>query len=81
MRQITIRDIDPEVEQKIRSIAKGEGKSLNQIIKEIIHKEFKKTQRPTSSLKELAGTWTQEEAAEFEQSIKACEQVDEEMWQ
>jgi hypothetical protein len=32
-------------------------------------------------LKELAGTWTQEEAAEFEQSIKACEQVDEEMWQ
>jgi hypothetical protein len=80
MRQITIRDIDPEVEQKIRSIAKGEGKSLNQIIKEIIHKEFKKTEWPTSSLKELAGTWTREEAAEFELSIKSCEKVDEEMW-
>jgi plasmid stability protein len=80
MRQITIRDIDPEVERKIRSIAKGEGKSLNQIIKEIIHKEFKKPEWPTSSLKKLAGTWTREEAAEFELSIKSCEQVDEEMW-
>jgi len=81
MGQITIRDIDPEVEKKIRSLAKGKGKSLNQIIKEIIHKEFKKTDWPTSSLKELSGTWTREEAAEFQHSIESCEQVDEEMWQ
>jgi plasmid stability protein len=80
MRQITIRDIDPDVEQKIRNIAKGKGKSLNQFIREIIHKEFKPSESPASSLKNLAGGWSQEEAADFECSIKSCEQIDEEMW-
>jgi hypothetical protein len=42
---------------------------------------FKKTDWPTSSLKEPAGTWTGEEATEFHLSIKFCEQVDKEMWQ
>ena len=80
MGQITIRDIDPEVDQKIRKIAKDRGQSLNQIIKEIIHKEFKKSEFPASSLKQLSGGWTRKEAAEFEISIKSCEQIDEDMW-
>jgi plasmid stability protein len=81
MSQITIRDMDPEVEKKVRQIAKGSGKSINQVIKEIIHKEFKSSESPASSLKELAGGWTREEAAEFELSIKSCEHIDEDMWQ
>ena len=80
MRQLTIRDIDPEVEQKIRQIAKGSRKSLNQVIKEIIHKEFKCPESPTSSLRQLAGGWTRKEAAEFEFSTESCKQIDEDMW-
>ena len=80
MRQLTIRDIDPEVDQKIRQIAKERGQSLNQVIKEIIHKEFKISEFPASSLKQFAGGWTRKEAAEFELSIKSCEQIDEDMW-
>ena len=80
MRQLTIPDLDPEIDRKIRQIAKDRGQSLNQVIKEIIHKEFKISESPAASLKQLAGGWTRKEAAEFALSIKSCEQIDEEMW-
>ncbi len=80
MPQITVRGIEPEIEKKIRQIAKKSHKSINQIIKEIIYKEFKKEQPPSSSLKQLAGGWSPEEASGFSLSIKSCEQIDEEMW-
>ena len=81
MQQITIRGISPEIEQEIRKIAKGSRKSINQVIKEIIYKEFKKAESPASSLKQLAGGWNEKDAAEFEHSIKSCEQIDEDMWE
>ena len=81
MRQLTIRDIDPEIEERIRRMAKGSRKSLNQVLKEIIHKEFKRPKSPAAaSLKELAGGWTRQEGAEFQLSIKSCEQIDADMW-
>ena len=41
----------------------------------------KKKQTPRGqSLKNLAGGWSDQEAAEFFESIKSCEQIDEDMW-
>lgn len=80
MNQITIRGIDPEIAHEIRRIAKESRKSINQVIKEIIHKELGRHQSPASSLKQLAGGWTQKEAEAFELSIKSCEQIDEDIW-
>ena len=80
MQQITIRGIEPEIEQEIRKIAKSSQKSINQVIKEIIYKEFKRVESPASSLKQLAGGWGRKEVSEFELSIKSCEQIDEDMW-
>jgi plasmid stability protein len=80
MRQLTIRELEPEIEEKIREIANRSGRSLNQVIKEIIYKEFKKSKSPASSLRQLAGGWTRKEAAEFVVSIRSCEQIDEDMW-
>ena len=81
MQQITIRGIEPEIEREIRRIAKSTQKSINQVIKEIIRKEFKSPLPRASSLKELAGGWSPEEAAEFERNIKSCDRIDEDMWQ
>ncbi len=78
--QITIRGIGPEVEKEIRKIATADKKSINQVIKEIIHKEFKSREAPASSLKELAGGGTANEAQEFEHAVASCEQIDEEIW-
>jgi len=80
MQQITVRGLDPEVEKEIRKMARQSRKSINQVIKEIINKEFKPQMRPAASLKQLSGGWSQEEAAEFENAIQTCEQIDEEMW-
>jgi len=84
MRQITLRGMDPEVERTIRRMAKTTGKSLNRVILDMIHQytglNKKKKNPPAASLRELAGGWSDEEAAEFLDSIKSCEQIDEEMW-
>jgi hypothetical protein len=80
MQQITIRGLEPKIEQDIRKMAKSSHKSINQGIKEIIHKEFNGRMSQASSLRELAGGWSEKDAAAFEQSIKSCEQIDEAIW-
>jgi glucose-6-phosphate-specific signal transduction histidine kinase len=76
----TIRGLDSDIEEEIRDIARKSHKSINQVIKEVIQKELRKRQYPASSLKQLAGQWSREEADAFEKSISSCEQIDEEMW-
>ncbi|MDA3896043.1 MAG: hypothetical protein PF482_07850 [Desulfobacteraceae bacterium] len=82
MQQITIRGIAPEIEQKIRQIAKSKHQSINQVLKEIIHKEFEKQgHKPKgASLKELAGGWSKKETDDFHLSVQSCNQIDEDMW-
>ena len=81
MSQITLRGIDPQIERKIRMMAKKSGKSLNRVILDIIYQHAglgKNTQ--ANSLIKLAGGWSEDDASEFLESIKSCEQIDEEMW-
>ncbi len=80
MQQVTLRGLDPKVEKEIRRIAEERRQSINQVIKEIVHKEFKGRTAPAESLKELAGGWSREEAVDFERAIQSCEQIDEDMW-
>ena len=84
MPQITLRGIDPEIETKIRSIAKKNGKSLNRTILDMIYQqaEFHRPKKnPTAnSLKKMAGGWSKKDASAFLNSIKSCGQIDEEMW-
>ena len=84
MTQITLRGIDSEVEREIRKIARKTGKSLNRVILDMIyhHTGLKKKQKlfPAASLRSLAGGWSEKEAFDFFESIKSCEQIDEEMW-
>jgi hypothetical protein len=82
MRQITLRGMDPKAERTIRRMAKTTGKSLNRVILDMIHQctGINKKNPPAASLKELAGGWSDEDVAEFFDSIKPCEQIDEEMW-
>ena len=84
MAQITLRGIDPEIERKIRMMARKSGKSLNRVVLDIIYQHSglnKKDKRPPAdSLRKLAGGWSEKEGLEFLESIKSCEQIDEEMW-
>jgi len=84
MPQITLRGIDPEIERKIRRLAQKSGKSLNRIVLDMIYKSTgfnkKGKRKPAASLRKLAGGWSEIDARDFKESIKLCEQIDEEMW-
>jgi phosphopantetheinyl transferase (holo-ACP synthase) len=84
MSQITIRGIAPEVEKKIRRIAKDTGRSINSVIQEIIHQHTgfnsKRDNAPSEALRRLAGGWSAKEASDFNAAIQSFEQIDEEMW-
>jgi len=76
--------LDPEIEKEIRKRAQKSDKSLNRVIQEIISQVSspgKKDDRTIAhSLRELAGGWSNKEASKFLESIRSCEQIDEEMW-
>ena len=84
MAQITLRGMDPEIEHEIRRMAKKRGQSLNRVILDMICQHAgirKKDKKPLAdSLRKLAGGWSEKDASEFLESIRSCEQIDEEMW-
>lgn len=82
MNQITIRGLGPEIEQKIRRMAKDRHQSINQVLGEIVRQKFeKKKQIPLASgLKDLAGTWSKKEGEDFLKAIKLFEEIDQELW-
>ncbi|MBN1831181.1 MAG: hypothetical protein JW896_03635 [Deltaproteobacteria bacterium] len=83
MGQITLRGLDPEVEKEVRKISKITKKSINRVIQEIIYKHSGINQKrgtASNSLKKLAGGWSEEDASRFFETIKSCEQIDEDMW-
>lgn len=83
MSQITLRDLDPDIEKRTRQEARKSKKSLNRVIQEMLQlkTDSLKTKRIPrgQSLKSLAGGWSDQDAAEFFESIKSCEQIDEDM--
>ena len=72
------------MEKQIRREAKATGKSLNKVILERIGGSAgpkKRGKRPAgASLAELAGGWSENEAREFEESVRVFEEIDEAMW-
>jgi hypothetical protein len=84
MAQITLRGMDPEMEQAIRKTARKSGKSLNRVILDMIRENasYRKSRKisQADSLRTLAGGWSEKDASDFLESIKSSEQIDEEMW-
>ena len=83
MSQISIRGIDPKIEEEIRKQAREKGKSLNRVILDMLQSNTEKKKKPKSgcnSLKQLAGGWNDEDAEQFMESMNVFEQIDEKMW-
>jgi len=55
--------------------------SLNQVVLEMLGLTAgSQKRRPADALRKLTGGWTENEASEFNDAIKICAQIDEEMW-
>ena len=83
MSQITLRDVPQELDERLRELASEQNKSLNRtiigVLMESLHLGAKSGRKRIVS--DLAGTWSDEEAAEFEANTRVFGQLDDEMWE
>ena len=85
MKAITIRGVEPEVAEKLKTAAKKQGKSVNHVILELIKsslgfKKEKKFSRKYDDLDDLFGRWNDDEFRKINNSITAQRQIDPELW-
>jgi len=85
MKAITVRGIDDAVSERLRCAAKEAGKSVNQLLVDMIRREmgFEKPRRFTAEytdLDHLFGKWSEAEFQEIQGMIDAERKIDEELW-
>lgn len=84
MATMTLRGIDESTATALKERARREETSVNtvtlKILKEALGLDKKKRRAVYTDLDHLAGTWSAEDAAEFERNTAAFETVDEAMW-
>lgn len=88
MNQITIRGIPDDVERMIRKESEASQLSLNKTIINMLKRAVNagesgkpRKKKLNHSFDKYFGTWTKEEADEFDRIIEeTCEQIDEDMW-
>jgi hypothetical protein len=79
---LTVRGVPPALARALESERRRRGTSLNQTIIDLLARALglKTGQARSNGLGSLAGTWSAEEQARFEETIAFTEQIDEELW-
>ncbi len=84
MKTITIRGIDPRLDQVIKSRAKQSSLSVNQWILQTLKKVTGMGKEPVfkkhHDLDALAGGWSKEEAKTFQGNTRIFEKIDKDVW-
>lgn len=84
MATMTLRGVDERCIEVLKERAKQEGTSLNtlmlRLLREALGLEKKKRDTVYTDLDALAGTWSDNDAAEFAQATSVFEKIDEELW-
>jgi hypothetical protein len=84
--QLTIRGVDDQLRQALEAEAQARGLSLNRCVVVLLRQATgiaaRTGHRPTAygDLDALAGTWTEVEAAEFDQLLAEQRTIDPELW-
>ena len=85
MKAVTIRGVDPEVAEKLKSSAANQGKSINQVALEMIKESLglnkaRRFSREYDYLDHLFGRWSEKEFEEMHTKIERERRVDQELW-
>ena len=85
MRVITLRKLPPKLEKRLVAAASERGWSLSQTVIRLLEDRLDEAPRRSSgsrdAIDELAGTWTPEEAQEFDRVVAEGRQIDPEVWE
>ncbi len=85
MKTLTIHDLDPIVERRIREEAKRTGSSLNQVMKRLLgaavgHSPVQPAVDRRKEFLDVFNVWGAAEQEEFERATQAFSTVDEGDW-
>jgi transcriptional regulator of met regulon len=84
MKAITLRDIPPKVQKVIRDRARRRRISEDRAVIELLEEQVPVPQRGEDGLyhdlDDLFGTWSDEEADEFDRILREMRQIDRDMW-
>ena len=85
MKAVTIRGVDPEVAEKLKTKAAEQGKSINQLTLDILKeslgfKKKKKYSMEYDDLDDLFGRWSEKEFQKIQGKIDKERRLDPELW-
>jgi len=82
MSQITIRDLDAQVEYIIREKARSTHTSLSSVAAQMLKESLgiETGSQRKRNIRELAGTWSAEESEEFEKTQTDFSRIDLDVW-
>ena len=84
MSSITLHNLEKELERSIRKQAREQGTSLNKTIHRLLRQALGLEAAPRANareeLKGLFGSWTQEEADVFEETLSDMRRIDPKDW-
>jgi hypothetical protein len=85
MKTITVRGLEPSLVEKLKHVAKKEGKSVNQLVLDTIkqHLGMKKEKQFTvvhHDMDHIFGRWSKEEFDRIQGKIDAERKIDKELW-
>ena len=86
MKQLTVRGFDDQLAEAIRQLARRDGTSLNQAALKLLRRGAGLPdgqgdgRNIGSALNDLFGSWSQEEADEFDRALEIFASVDESDW-
>lgn len=78
MRQLTIRNVSDRLGKQLDELSRRTGKSINTLVLETLSSALDVKGRP-ERLKGYA-TWSEADAREFDDAVRAQRQVDEALW-
>lgn len=87
LKQLTLRGFEESVAREIERVAREEGVSLNRSVHKLLRRGLASSDNKDdsgaigNSLDHLIGTWTAEEADEFDRAVADFEVIDESMWE
>jgi hypothetical protein len=84
MKTITLRNIDENLDDTLKKLARETGSSVNSVIISTLNEALglnkKKFSKEYTDLDSLAGTWSAAEHVEFTNNTEFFNRIDEEMW-
>lgn len=85
MKAITLRNIPPELAQVLEEHSKTYRMSLNKTVIRLLEKAIGLRESPPSArrhheLDDLAGSWSEQQAREFDQALAEQRQIEPELW-